>query len=148
MLKEQKTACEEDSKKNNYVAQILSLEEKNNTIRKEIDKLKAENEELKLEFTTNTAATLLKMKSDIAVMDKSKSPTQNTTSSSNVGVKDSSDSSSSDSDSDPDNNDNCASTVDKNAVLEFKGEIKFDFDDIWTDLYTLPGERVTDTAPQ
>jgi hypothetical protein len=117
--------------------------------------LKAENEALKLESTTNTAATLLKMKSNIAVMDKSKSPTQNTTSSSDVGVKDSSDSSSdssssnssssdsssSDSHSDPDNNDNCASTVDKNAVLEFEGLIKFDFEDIPTNLYTLPGEE-------
>jgi hypothetical protein len=59
MLKEQKTACEEDIKKNNSVAQIMSLKEKNNTSLEEIDLLKAENEALKLESTTNTAATLL-----------------------------------------------------------------------------------------
>jgi hypothetical protein len=81
MLKEQKTAREEDSKKKNSATKILSLKENNSISRKETNNLKAENEALKLESTTNnTAATLLKMKNHIVL----NLPTQITNSSSKV----------------------------------------------------------------
>jgi hypothetical protein len=88
------------------------LTQQNTALKAEINHLKAENEALKLESTTrqNNAATLLKMENNVVVMDKSNSSTQNTNSSSYVSFKDSNDGSD-----------------DKNAVLEFEGEIEFDF---------------------